>query len=197
MKDEGTFQRFSPTFYRVILYEYSGSSFPGYSVKYFCGPQPYNDTRRFICLNRYRGRLRVRQSSAPDFRYLRDGSVFRIEVQAEATVSGIFMYDRCIFNIRVYAPSTTVLATPAQSFTVPISLSSSPSITRTETIAPSTSDISFVTESSLFTTESSFSSFLVSSINPSSHIESFQTPTATLRASPRPTEPTHNGKLPT
>lgn len=118
--------------------------------------------------------------------------MFRIEVQAEATVGGIFMYDRCIFNIRVYTPTTTTVITPVQSSTAPLRLSSFPSITRTETIAPSTSDIPLGTESS-------FSTFVVyvSSINPSSHVKSSQTPTVTLKASAKPSEPTYNGKLPT
>ena len=189
-QEEGTFKRFTPTFYRVIFYEYDGQSFPGYSEKYFCAPKPYDGIRRFICLNRYRGRLRIRQQSAPDFQYLYNGSIFRIDVQAEATVGGIFMYDRCVINIRLYAPSpwTTLAPTPIESSTLPI-LPSSQLLISSETIIPSTPITSQATEISLFTV-------LLNStlISPASHVGTPHTLSPTMTTSIVPSEATCNGK---
>ena len=180
-QNEGTFKRFNPTFYRVIYYEYDGQSFPGYSEKYFCAPAPFDGSRRFICLNRYRGRFRVRQGTAADFRSLYEGSEFKIEIQAEATVGGIFMYDRCMFNLRLYLPSTTQVPLSIQSSTVTPMLSSLPPMTLSMT--PSSSGISLATESSLSAISSFISSSQVATL----------TPIPIMTVSTTPSEPTYNG----
>ena len=180
-QNEGTFKRFSPTFYRVIHYEYDGDSFPGYSEKYFCAPKPFDGPRRFICLNRYRGRFRVRQGTADDFRYLYEGSEFKIEIQAEATVGGVFMYDRCIFNLRLYLPSTTQVSLSIQSSTVTSMSSSLPPMT--VSITPSSSGISLATKSSLSATSSYIRSSQIATL----------TPTPVITVSTTPSEPVYNG----
>ena len=110
-RNQGLFTRFVPSLYRVILYEYPNMSFPGYSSKYFCSPKPFEDSRRFICLNRHAGRLRVRNQSPFDFPLLRAGTVFTIEVQAEGTVNSSSVFDRCTFDIRLTAVTPPIRTT--------------------------------------------------------------------------------------
>ncbi|XP_065055354.1 adhesion G-protein coupled receptor G4-like isoform X1 [Rhopilema esculentum] len=149
-RNQGLFTRFVPSLYRVILYEYANMSFSGYSSKYFCSPKPFQDSRRFICLNRYAGRLRVRIQSPFDFPLLRAGTVFTIEVQAEGTVNASSVFDRCTFDIRLTAVTppirtTTVTTNPSSIIASTNALSKvtvltwKPTITSSIHVAPATS----------------------------------------------------------
>lgn len=191
-QEHDLFQRFRPTFYRVIYYEYDGEFYPGHSDKYFCSPQPFSDSRRFICLNRYRGRLRVRSKSAPDFRNLTQGSSFTIEIQAEATINNTLQLDRCKLHILLTMPTTTSLPTHSPSSSsgiVPTSSISSKSQYTATHVIPS---VSIVLSKPLQTTQ--FASSVVTMSHTRVHHTSQSIPTTatTTKSSGRPA---FNGKI--
>lgn len=197
-REQGHFQRFQPTFYRVIGYKDDFTTHTGYSLKYFCGVKPYDDSRRFICLNRYAGRLRVRSTSSQDFRNLSQGVVFSIEIQAEATINNTLMLDRCLFDIRLTAPMTTSTMLPVLSTSFSPSTSSSVTHTQATTTAHSLKTAphsSIITSSSSVTTPKPLTTaWLISSTSYIGYYPT-STPITTMITTTKPSgSPTFKGK---